>query len=82
MFPHRCADARWAVTGTRTGRSATTRPRSASGTRSCSYRHHWLPGDVVVADNLRVAHKATPLTADSRRILNRTTVRADGVIWQ
>jgi len=37
---------------------------------------------VVVADNLRVAHKATPLTADSRRILNRTTVRADGVIWQ
>jgi len=47
-----------------------------------SYRHQWLPGDVVVADNLRVAHKATPLTADSRRILNRTTVRADGVIWQ
>lgn len=46
-----------------------------------SYRHHWLPGDVVVADNLRVAHKATPLTADTRRILNRTTVRADGVIW-
>lgn len=46
-----------------------------------SYRHHWLPGDVVVADNLRVAHKATPLPADTRRILNRTTVRADGVIW-
>jgi len=41
-----------------------------------SYRHHWLPGDVAVADNLRVAHKAAPLTAESRRILNRTTVRA------
>lgn len=46
-----------------------------------TYRHHWLPGDVVVADNLRVAHKATPITAQTRRILNRTTVRADGVIW-
>jgi taurine dioxygenase len=46
-----------------------------------SYRHHWLPGDVVVADNLHVAHKATPLPASARRILNRTTVRADGVIW-
>ena len=46
-----------------------------------TYRHHWLPGDVVVADNLRVAHKATALGPDARRILNRTTVRADGVIW-
>jgi taurine dioxygenase len=46
-----------------------------------SYRHHWLPGDVVVADNLHVAHKATPITPATRRILNRTTVRADGVIW-
>lgn len=46
-----------------------------------TYRHRWLPGDVVVADNLRVAHKATPLGAEARRILNRTTVRADGVIW-
>lgn len=46
-----------------------------------TYRHHWLPGDVVVADNLRVAHKATPITPQARRILNRTTIRADGVIW-
>lgn len=46
-----------------------------------TYRHHWLPGDVVVADNLRVGHKATPITPDTRRILNRTTIRADGVIW-
>ncbi|MFS2138219.1 TauD/TfdA dioxygenase family protein [Duganella sp. Dugasp56] len=45
-----------------------------------TYRHHWLPGDVVVADNLHVAHKATPV-GPGRRILNRTTVRADGVIW-
>jgi taurine dioxygenase len=35
----------------------------------------------VVADNLHVAHKATPITPNTRRILNRTTVRADGVIW-
>ncbi|TFW19241.1 TauD/TfdA dioxygenase family protein [Duganella callida] len=46
-----------------------------------TYRHHWLPGDVVVADNLHVAHQATPITPATRRILNRTTVRADGVIW-
>jgi taurine dioxygenase len=46
-----------------------------------TYRHHWLPGDVVVADNLHVAHKATPITPSTRRILNRTTIRADGVIW-
>ncbi|MYM65731.1 hypothetical protein GTP45_02645 [Pseudoduganella sp. FT55W] len=46
-----------------------------------TYVHHWLPGDVVVADNLHVAHKATPITPSTRRILNRTTVRADGVIW-
>jgi len=46
-----------------------------------TYRHHWLPGDVVIADNLHVAHKATPITPETRRILNRTTVRADAVIW-
>lgn len=46
-----------------------------------TYRHHWLPGDMVVADNLHVAHKATPITPNTRRILNRTTIRADGVIW-
>jgi taurine dioxygenase len=50
-------------------------------TGGVTYRHHWLPGDVVVADNLHVAHKATPIGPQSRRILNRTTVRADGVIW-
>jgi taurine dioxygenase len=46
-----------------------------------TYRHHWLAGDVVVADNLHVAHRATPVGPGLRRILNRTTVRADGVIW-
>ena len=46
-----------------------------------TYRHHWLPGDVVIADNLHVGHKATPITPATRRILNRTTIRADGVIW-
>ncbi|MTV38940.1 TauD/TfdA dioxygenase family protein [Duganella radicis] len=46
-----------------------------------TYRHHWLPGDVVIADNLHVGHKATPITPATRRILNRTTIRADDVIW-
>jgi alpha-ketoglutarate-dependent taurine dioxygenase len=31
---------------------------------------------VVVADNLRVAHKATVVTAAVRRVLDRTTVAA------
>ncbi|MES2264983.1 MAG: TauD/TfdA family dioxygenase [Pseudomonadota bacterium] len=40
------------------------------------YRHVWRPGDVVVADNLRVAHRATPISPDTRRVLDRTTVVA------
>lgn len=49
--------------------------------QGATYRHHWLPGDLVAADNLHVAHKATLIRQQSRRILNRT-VRADGVIRQ
>ncbi|WP_308494295.1 TauD/TfdA dioxygenase family protein [Duganella lactea] len=33
-----------------------------------TYRHRWLQGDVVVADNLHVAHKATPITPATRRL--------------
>ncbi|WP_028217046.1 TauD/TfdA dioxygenase family protein [Paraburkholderia oxyphila] len=46
-----------------------------------AYVHHWDEGDVVIADNFRVAHRATPISADQHRILDRTTVRADGVYW-
>lgn len=46
-----------------------------------SYEHHWVKGDVVIADNFRVAHRATPISADQHRILDRTTIRADGVYW-
>lgn len=46
-----------------------------------SYRHHWLPGDFVIADNFRVAHRATPIGRDQHRILDRTTVRSDGAFW-
>ena len=46
-----------------------------------SYVHHWLEGDVVIADNFRVAHCATPIPVDQHRILDRTTIRADGVYW-
>jgi taurine dioxygenase len=45
------------------------------------YTHEWQVGDFVVADNFHVAHKATPISAEYRRILNRTTVRSDGVRW-
>jgi taurine dioxygenase len=47
-----------------------------------SYVHHWLRGDVVIADNFRVAHRATPISMDQHRILDRTTIRADGVYWR
>jgi taurine dioxygenase len=47
-----------------------------------TYRHQWQEGDVVVADNFRVAHQATPVGPDQRRILNRTTVRGDGAFWE
>ena len=47
-----------------------------------SYVHHWFEGDVVIADNFRVAHRATPISMDQHRILDRTTVRADGVYWR
>lgn len=40
------------------------------------YRHEWRPGDVVVADNLRVAHQATVTTPEFRRVLDRTTIAA------
>lgn len=46
------------------------------------YRHQWTEGDFVVADNLRVAHQATPLSPSQRRVLNRTTVRGDGAFWE
>ncbi|WP_197034924.1 TauD/TfdA family dioxygenase [Herbaspirillum sp. RV1423] len=45
------------------------------------YRHQWQAGDFVVADNFRIAHRATPLSPSQRRILNRTTVRGDGAFW-
>lgn len=46
-----------------------------------TYLHHWLPGDFVVADNFRVAHKATPIGRDQKRILDRTTVRSGAAFW-
>jgi taurine dioxygenase len=46
-----------------------------------AYVHHWREGDVIIADNFRVAHRATPISVDQHRILDRTTIRADGVYW-
>ncbi len=40
------------------------------------YRHQWRQGDVVVADNLRVAHQATETLQEFRRVLDRTTIAA------
>lgn len=46
-----------------------------------AYVHHWRAGDVIIADNFRVAHRATPISADQHRVLDRTTIRAEGVYW-
>ena len=46
-----------------------------------TYVHHWRAGDVVIADNFRGAHRATPIAATQHRVLDRTTIRADGVYW-
>ena len=45
------------------------------------YRHAWQPGDVVIADNLRVAHQATLTPPSFRRVLDRTTIAA-GTAWR
>lgn len=46
-----------------------------------TYTHHWREGDVVIADNFRIAHRATLISTAQRRILDRTTVRTEGVYW-
>ncbi|MFA9217270.1 MAG: TauD/TfdA dioxygenase family protein [Sphingomonadaceae bacterium] len=46
-----------------------------------TYCHHWQAGDVVVADNYRIAHQATPIAPDQHRLLHRTTVSGEGVLW-
>merc|ERR1712037_1041049 len=47
---------------------------------SIAYRHRWRAGDVLVIDNLAVAHKATASAfklSNGLQILNRTTVSGD-----
>ncbi len=40
-----------------------------------SFRHRWRDGDLVIADNRRVAHKAFPAPAHTTRLLHRTTTK-------
>lgn len=42
------------------------------------HRHRWRPGDLVVWDNRRVLHRATPLGPGARRVMHRITVAAPG----
>jgi len=46
------------------------------------YRHQWRPGDVIVGDNLSVAHQATPLDRSYPRVLHRVTIRGDASIFR
>ncbi|MBH1937254.1 TauD/TfdA family dioxygenase [Streptomyces sp. AV19] len=38
------------------------------------HRHRWSPGDIVVWDNRRVLHRATPIGPGTRRIMHRVVV--------
>ena len=38
------------------------------------YRHEWAVGDLVIWDNRGTMHRALPYTADSERLMHRTTL--------
>eukprot|EP00747_Dinoflagellata_sp_TGD_P168652 gnl/TRDRNA2_/TRDRNA2_195575_c0_seq1.p1 gnl/TRDRNA2_/TRDRNA2_195575_c0~~gnl/TRDRNA2_/TRDRNA2_195575_c0_seq1.p1 ORF type:complete len:364 (+),score=73.55 gnl/TRDRNA2_/TRDRNA2_195575_c0_seq1:24-1094(+) len=53
------------------------------GAENMHYRHRWLPGDIVVTDNLQVAHKAAKEAGDlslGLRVLHRVTIAGAHVI--
>ncbi len=39
-----------------------------------SLRHHWHHGDLVIWDNTGILHRAQPYTAESHRLMHRTTL--------
>lgn len=41
------------------------------------YRHEWQVGDLVIWDNRGTMHRALPYTADSERLMHRTTLVGD-----
>jgi taurine dioxygenase/putative 2-oxoglutarate oxygenase len=43
-----------------------------------TYRHKWLPGDIIVWDNRSAMHKATVYGEHHRRLMNRTTFAGPG----
>lgn len=45
------------------------------------YAHQWLPGDFVLSDSFRVAHKATSTPSKYRRVLDRTTIKGGAAFW-
>lgn len=46
------------------------------------YRHKWQVGDVVIGDNLSVAHQATPADPRSPRILHRVSIRGGTAFYE
>ncbi len=40
----------------------------------CTYRHHWQPGDLIVWNNLLVAHARLPFAKEEPRTLRRTPI--------
>ncbi|MEU9082871.1 TauD/TfdA family dioxygenase [Streptomyces sp. NPDC048357] len=44
-----------------------------TGRPSLYLNHHWAPHDILVWDNQRVMHRATPLAPGTRRVMHRVT---------
>ena len=42
-----------------------------------TFHHRWRPGDFVIWDNRCVMHRRDEFSADARRIMHRTQIRAD-----
>jgi taurine dioxygenase len=46
------------------------------------YRHKWQVGDLVIGDNMSVAHQATPTDPRFRRILHRVSIRGGKAFYE
>jgi alpha-ketoglutarate-dependent taurine dioxygenase len=56
------------------GRALLARLLEWAGQPAFSYRHHWQEGDLVVWDNCGALHRVIPYTANSGRLMHRTSV--------
>ena len=56
------------------GRSILSRLTEWVSQPQFTYRHEWLPGDLVIWDNCGLMHRVVPYDEDSGRSMHRTTI--------